>query len=183
MSPSSLLSRGVAVSSIVDSTTPSSPECFARQQCLTNLRMTLSTFLQSFCLTSFDLLRLQIHHRVKTWQCFGWRLAIILLRRWPVWPRWPWKGFIPRDLSFACMSHFSFWTYGDDLQTFRRIFNGPKSVTSGKPGPASKRKSVAQIIGMTHVTARTIAYVAVQVWTISMSLSLMWQQTFTFRHD
>ena len=67
------------------------------------------------------------------------------------------------------------------MKTFRRIFTGPKSVTSGKPGPASKKKSIAQIMGMTQVTARAIAYATVQVWVIS--LSLMRQQTLTFRHD
>ncbi|KAI0281345.1 hypothetical protein BC826DRAFT_923149 [Russula brevipes] len=65
------------------------------------------------------------------------------------------------------------WCDGEDLETglfrgiyllrtFRRIFTGPKSVTSGQPGPVSKRKSIAQILGMTKVTPRSIAYAAVQ---------------------
>ena len=43
------------------------------------------------------------------------------------------------------------------------------SVTTDKPGPALKRKSVAQIMGMTSVTPRAIAYAAVQVSAIDVS--------------
>ena len=43
------------------------------------------------------------------------------------------------------------------------------SVTTDKPGSASKRKSVAQIMGMTSVTPQVIAYAAIQVSAIDVS--------------
>ena len=48
-------------------------------------------------------------------------------------------------------------------QTFRRIFTGPSSVLLQKPGPTSKRKCNADIIGLMKVTPRSIAYAVVQV--------------------
>lgn len=51
----------------------------------------------------------------------------------------------------------------DLSQTFRRIFTGPSSVLTKTPGPTSKRKSNADIIGLMQVTPRSIAYAVVQV--------------------
>ncbi|KAI9512239.1 hypothetical protein F5148DRAFT_1146280 [Russula earlei] len=45
---------------------------------------------------------------------------------------------------------------------FQGIYLFPKLVTSGKPGPASKRKTVVQIVCMTTVTPWAIAYAVVQ---------------------
>jgi len=55
------------------------------------------------------------------------------------------------------------------FKSFRRIFTGPSSVLSKKPGPSSKKRCNAEIIGLTQVTPQSIAYAAVQVSPVFVS--------------
>lgn len=67
---------------------------------------------------------------------------------------------------FVIQSYLSTNIQSSSLQTFRRIFTGPGSVLNEKPGPPTKRKTNADIIGLEQVTPRSIAYAVVQVSSI-----------------
>jgi hypothetical protein len=55
------------------------------------------------------------------------------------------------------------------------IFTSPSSATKNTPGPGRAKSGQAKINGLEHVTARTIAYAAVQVSFNFVSIS--WTDT------